>query len=353
MSGAMKNTWMIYGANGYTGKLIASEAKRRGHQPILAGRNRIVLEEIGRELGLSTRIFACDDPKVIAKNLEGISLVLHCAGPFVGTSAPMFSACLLAKTNYLDITGEITVFENILRRGHECESAGIVAIPGVGFDVVPSDCLAAMLKNRLPDATSLSMAMKSSGVFSPGTLKTVIESLDAGGVIRRNGGLEDVSSTYRVRGIRFRDRIETAVTIPWGDVSTAYYSTGIPNIEFYTAIDPGTLQFLRLKKFLRPLLANRRIKSALKSIVESKVHGPTREERERLRSLMWGEVKNAAGKVLELRLECPEGYQLTIDSSLRAVDYILAGRVTPGAKTPSLAFGAEFILTLHSVKMLE
>ncbi len=352
-SALMKTNWMIYGANGYTGRLIAAEAVRRGHRPLMAGRNGSVIEEIGRELGLPTRAFACENPEVIAKNLEGVALVLHCAGPFTATSAPMFSACLKAKANYLDITGEITVFENILGRGQECEAAGLVAIPGVGFDVVPSDCLAAMLKMRLPDTVSLAMAMKTSSSFSPGTLKTVIESLEAGGVIRRNGRLETVSSTYRVRGIRFRDRMETSVTIPWGDVSTAYYSTGIPNIEFYTAIGVGALAFLRIKKIFRPLLANRRFKAALKSFVEAKVHGPTTEERERRRSSLWGEVTNAAGKVVELRLECPEGYQLTIDSSLRAVEAVLAGQVAPGAKTPSMAFGANFVLSLKGVRIFE
>ena len=210
----MKNTWMIYGANGYTGRLIAAEAVRRGHTPIVAGRNQVVLDEIGRSLGLPTRAFACEDSDVVAKNLEDVALVLHCAGPFVATSAPMFSGCLKSETHYLDITGEIAVFESILTRGQDCKAAGIVAIPGAGFDVVPTDFLAAILKKRLPDAVSLSMGMKSSGVVSPGTLKTMIESLDASGVVRRNGKLELVSSTYRVREIRYRDRIETSVTIP-------------------------------------------------------------------------------------------------------------------------------------------
>lgn len=349
----MKTSWMIYGANGYTGRLIAAEAVRRGQQPVLAGRNRAALAEVGRELGLPTRVFACENAGEIAENLAGAALVLHCAGPFSATSAPMFAACLQTKTHYLDITGEISVFESILPRGRDCEAAGIVAVPGVGFDVVPSDCLAAMLKKRLPDAASLAMGMMSSGALSPGTLKTVIESLEEGGMIRRNGQLEKVSSAHRVRAIRFRERSVTAVTIPWGDVSTAYYSTGIPNIEFYSAIGTGTLRFLRYKKFLRPLLASRRVKAALNRMVEARVHGPTAEERGRLRSWLWGEATNADGKRVELRLQCPEGYQLSVDSSLRAVEAVLAGNVTPGAKTPSQAFGAEFVLSLPGVAIAE
>src|SRR5262249_30242959 len=161
-------------------------------------------------------------------------------------------------------------------------------IPGVGFDVVPSDCLAAMLKKKMPDATSLSMAMKQSGSISPGTLKTLIENLDQGGMVRRDGKLVAVSSVHSVRKIRFLERMETSVTIPWGDVSTAYYSTGIPNIEFYTAINSGALRFLRIKRFLHPILSRSLVKRGLQALVDSRVKGPALTERETLRTRLWG-----------------------------------------------------------------
>lgn len=219
----MQPSWMIYGANGYTGKLIAAEAVRRGFRPILAGRSRESIESLGRELGLPTRAFACENPDAIAESLSGISLVLHCAGPFSATSAPMLAASLIRKTHYLDITGEISVFENVFKHASECEKAGIVAMPGVGFDVVPTDCLAAMLKKEMPNAVRLTLAMKSSGAFSPGTLKTVIDGIGSGGAIRRDGIIVSVPTAYRTRMIRFRDKPLTSVTIPWGDVSTAYH----------------------------------------------------------------------------------------------------------------------------------
>jgi short subunit dehydrogenase-like uncharacterized protein len=345
--------WMIYGANGYTGGLIAAEASRRGLRPILAGRNRAAIDSLGKELKLPARIFSFDNPEEVAKGLEGVALVLHCAGPFSKTSGPMLTACLRSKSHYLDITGEIAVFESIFRRGNECKTAGIVAIPGVGFDVVPSDCLAAMLKKEMPEATSLSLAMKQSGTVSPGTLKTVIEGLDQGGMVRRDGKLVAVSSVYAVRKIRYLERMETSVTIPWGDVATAYYSTGIPNIEFYTAIHPGALGFLRIKRILHPVLSRSLVKRGLQALVESLVKGPTISERETLRTRLWGEATNAAGKSVELRLDCPESYQLTVDSALRATEAVLAGKVAAGVQTPSLAFGAEFVLSLNGVKLIE
>lgn len=137
----MSDAWMIYGANGYTGRLIAQEAKRRGLTPILAGRNGPEIRQMGVQLGLETRIFTLVDAALVARHLSGVAAVLHRAGPFSATSAPMLASCLHARSHYLDITGEIAVFEAIFARAAEFKQAGIVVMPGVGFDIVPSDGL--------------------------------------------------------------------------------------------------------------------------------------------------------------------------------------------------------------------
>jgi saccharopine dehydrogenase (NAD+, L-lysine-forming) len=145
-------TWMIYGANGYTGELIAREAISRGHKPVLAGRHAPALHRLTAELTLERRVFNLEDTNAMIRALEGIDAVVHAAGPFVHTSRPMVDACLRTRTHYLDITGEIAVFEAIMARNGEARNTGVALIPGVGFDVVPSDCLAAMLATRMPDA---------------------------------------------------------------------------------------------------------------------------------------------------------------------------------------------------------
>src|SRR5689334_10790459 len=124
--------WMIYGANGYTGELIAREAKARGLSPVLAGRSADKIARLAGELGFESRVFGTTNVDEIVAGLGGIELVLHCAGPFSATSAPMVEACLRAKAHYLDITGEIAVFESALARGAEAEKVGIVICPGVG-----------------------------------------------------------------------------------------------------------------------------------------------------------------------------------------------------------------------------
>ena len=231
--------WMIYGANGYTGELVAREAVRRRKRPIIAGRNAAQIEALARELGCESRVFSIDDRATIVSSLRDVATLLHCAGPFMHTSRPMVTACLEAQCDYLDITGEIEVFEAIFARDGEARERGVLLLPGVGFDVVPSDCLAASLAAALPAATELVLAFDSrGGRISRGTMRTMVENIDRGGAVRRNGKIISVPTAWDVREIPFDDRSRTAMTIPWGDVSTAFHSTGIPNIRVYFAASP-------------------------------------------------------------------------------------------------------------------
>jgi len=223
--------WMIYGANGYTGELIARDAVRRGLRPVLAGRSRDKVEVLARELGLEARVFGLDDPARLLAQIKGHGLILHCAGPFSATAAPMIEACLRAGAHYLDITGEIAVFEHAQSLNERARAAGSVICPGVGFDVVPTDCVAAALKDALPDATHLALGFDSRSSFSPGTAKTSIEGLAQGGKVRRDGKIVSVPLAYRVRRIDFGAGEKLAMTIPWGDVSTAWHTTGIARFE--------------------------------------------------------------------------------------------------------------------------
>ncbi len=344
------NKWMIYGANGYTGSLIAKEAKSRGLIPVLAGRSDSC-KALGQELGLETRIFSCDSSENIAENLKGMDLVLHCAGPFSQTSGPMLEACLKTKTHYLDITGEVSVFEGVHSKNSAIREAGIVAIPGVGFDVVPSDCLALMLKEKMLDATHLSMGFKSTGGVSQGTAKTMVEGLSQGGAVRKAGKIEKVPSAYKVREIQFNRKPELAVTIPWGDISTAYYSTGIPNIEIYLRTTPRAVLFMKVLRYMKKPLGIPLIQHGLKKAVEAMVKGPTEAERKNSYCILWGEISDSK-KTLEMRLKVPEGYSLTVQTSVTAVQKVLEGGVQAGAWTPSKAFGSQFIFDFAGVEVL-
>ncbi|MCP4641882.1 MAG: NAD(P)H-binding protein [bacterium] len=343
--------WIIYGANGYTGRLAVREAVKRGMRPILAGRKAHVINALADEHGLEARVFDLEDTSAAAAHMEDADVVLHCAGPFSATAEPMLDACEGARTHYLDITGEIGVFEYVHNQRERWEAAGIMALPGIGFDVVPTDCLAAMLKGRLPDAAHLRLAFGSGlGKMSPGTTKTVLEGLPHGAYVRQDGVLTTLPLAAKTARIPFPKGEGNAVVISWGDVSTAYYSTGIPNIEVY--MGAGRKQVRQLKMFgrFRWLLRMGIVQRWLKRAVERNIQGPTDEERASDRSQLYGDVTNAAGDQIAIAMETPNGYTLTVDSSLRAVERILAGEVRPGAMTPSMAFGAEFVLELPGVE---
>src|SRR5690242_6510715 len=233
-------SWMIYGANGYTGQLIAALAAERHEPVVLAGRSADKVRPLAEKLGLPWRAFGLERP-----DLRDTRLVLHCAGPFSSTSRPMVDACLAARAHYLDITGELEVFEAVLDRDAEARGRGIVLLPGAGFDVVPSDCLAALLKQRLPSATRLELAFAPLGRSSPGTLKTSIESLPRGGMVRRGGKLLRVPPAHEVREIAFADKRRLAMSIPWGDVATAWRSTRIPDITVFIAVKPAAIRAAR------------------------------------------------------------------------------------------------------------
>jgi len=345
--------WMIYGANGYTGRLCAEEAHRRGAAPLLAGRAREAVESVARPLGLSLRVFALDDPDAAAAALKGVRAVLNCAGPFSATAAPMLEACARAGAHYLDITGEIDVFEYVHARSDRWRDAGISALPGVGFDVVPTDCLAAMLKRDLPDATRLRLAIKSAGRISPGTAKTVLEQMPRGNRVRRAGDIVQVPFAHETIHVPFDGPPESALAIPWGDVSTAYYSTGIPDIETFMAVPESRVRPLRMARPLLGVLGIGPVRRLVRQWVENRVTGADEETRAHGEAWVWGEVVNPAGRAATRRLHTPDGYALTADAAVSAVEALLAGGPVAGALTPSLAFGPEFVLRLRGVEELE
>ncbi|MGI9280390.1 MAG: saccharopine dehydrogenase family protein [Endozoicomonas sp.] len=345
-----KHHWMIYGANGFTGELIARQAKALGMNPILAGRSAKKIESIADALELSFRCFSLDDSEATESALADISVVLHCAGPFSATSKPMVDACLKTATHYLDITGEIPVLQSIHDRDKEAKAAGCMLLPGVGFDIVPTDCLAAILARQMPDAKSLELAFCGEGGTSPGTVKTMIEMLADGGRVRKNGEIKEVPAAYRRKVIHFSDRELWSMTVPWGDVCTAWYSTGIDNVAVYTAVPRTAALMSRILSPLMKVLNYKPLQQWLKSKAE-KIEGPDKDVRDSGCMHIWGKVHHQDGRSVEAWLDVAEGYQFTVHASLKVVSNVLSGHFKPGAQTPSMAFGADFVCDLPGSKL--
>lgn len=340
--------WMIYGANGYTGELVARRAVRLGRRPILAGRDALAVGALASELGLDHVVVALDDPPALRSALSGVRLVAHCAGPFVATSTPMVDACLATGTHYLDVTGEIEVFESTFARHQEAVAAGVVVVPGAGFDVVPSDCLAARLAAALPGATSLELAFHAGGGLSRGTTLTALSGMAGGGRVRRNGVMVATRAGSPRRRVPFPSGERSVASVRWGDLATAYRSTGIPNITVYTEL-PMNGRGAVLAGVLRsaPLLGLAR------RVVSARVTGPDADRRAHSRSEVWGEVRDADGQARSGTLTGPNGYDLTADAVVRAVDELndAATCPAPGVHTPSMAFGVDFAAKLEGVRV--
>lgn len=333
---------MIYGAYGYTGELIARQAVADGLKPVLSGRNGAKVGALAQTLGLAARPFDLARD-AIAGQLADIDVVLHCAGPFSATAQPMIEACIATGTHYLDITGEIGVFEYLFSRHQAAADAGSVICSGVGFDVVPTDCVAACLAEDMPDATELALGFDSRSGFSPGTAKTTVEGLADGGKVRREGHIQTVPLAADRRRIDFGNGEKDATTIPWGDVSTAYHSTGIANISVYMPMPPARITQMKRMNWVRPLLGLSPVQSFLKSRA-AKVAGPDAAKRERATTHVWGEVRNAQGSRRVARIHVANGYTVTVHASLVVARHLLnQDAPAGGAYTPSMLMGRQFV----------
>jgi short subunit dehydrogenase-like uncharacterized protein len=350
MPADMAADFLLYGSYGYTGRLIAERARELGLTPLLAGRDADALRAQAARLGAPHRAFALDDTAALERALRETHMVLHAAGPFAHTARPMLEACLRTGAHYLDITGEISVFELAASQDAAARAAGVMLLPGVGFDVVPSDCLAAHLARRLPGATSLTLAFQGTGGASRGTLATMAENAGEGGAVRRGGRITRVPAAWRSMEVDFGRGPVTVTTIPWGDVSTAYHSTGIPDIAVYTRVPRKQVRVLRATRRLGWLLRSAPVQRMMKRAIRKGPPGPTPEQRANGDSLLWGRVEDAAGNRAETRLRTPEGYTLTARTSVEAVRRVLAGDARAGFQTPSRVYGPDWIVQFDGVE---
>lgn len=342
--------WMLYGANGYTGKLLLEEALRRGYRPIIAGRSERKISELAEQYGVEKIVTGLDDEKKLTEVLEKVDLIFNAAGPFIYTSEPVLNACLKTGTNYVDITGEIPVFQKVFALDKHAREKGICLLPGAGFDVVPTDCLAKYLAGRMPDATYLELAFVGLTLPSAGTAKTMVEMLPEGGLVRRNGVLERQPLGIGAKRVRFPNREYLAVPIPWGDLETAYRSTRIPNITTLIVYPEAMIKGMRLySPLIRRFTALKTLKKLLQKTIGVFISGPDENLRERGKSYVYGMVKNSAGEIKEAWLETPEVYKFTAIAGIKIVEKIFEKKPV-GALTPSLAFGADFVLQIKGIR---
>ena len=326
------------------------EAVRNGWKPMIAGRNEFKIQSLAKKYNLPYQCFEYDDQAAWDKALKDKQLLLNCAGPFVDTIEEILPACLRNIVHYTDISGEIEVFDYIQKHNDEAKRIGVVMMPGLGFDIVPTDCLAKYLSEQLPDATHLELAFSSSSGFSRGTALSLLNRFHKGSAIRKNGEVLWKSAASVQKEVFFGGLQRFVIRIVWGDVYSSYFTTGISNIEVFTSVTPKLAKIMQRAFRFRWIIKSKWFQAIGKSLIRRKIHGPDSAKRNQLRSYIYGKVSNNSGDLVKAQLETPESYKLTSITSLMCVENILTNPYLPGYQTPGGLFGSDFILQVPKVK---
>lgn len=326
----MNPTILIYGAAGYTGKLVAMQARETHLSFEVAGRNGPQVTALAEQLDVPCRIFALDDPETIIASLAGVTAVLNCAGPFASTARPLMEACIACGVHYLDITAEYKVYALAEAWSERAAAAGVMLLPGVGWDVVPSDCLAMYLAAKVDQPQSLRIALQVANSMSRGSTTSVGEILGVGLLVRAEGTIVAKPDAAPAR-FDFGAGLLDSVPLSFGDLVTAWKSTGIPNIAM----------FVNIKENVMP------------EGVAAMPEGPSLEERAANRACAVAEVTGIDGAVVRARIDTINGYSYTPLAAVEALRLVATDQFKPGFQTPATVFGAGFAVSIADTRIVD
>ncbi|MGO9833618.1 MAG: saccharopine dehydrogenase family protein [Polyangiaceae bacterium] len=345
-------TLLVYGAYGFTGRLLLENLKGRGIAFIAAGRDARRVAEVAAQFDAPSRVFALDDEEESHRALSGVDVALNAAGPFVLTTAPFLRSCLRHGVHYLDVSGEVGPLEHAASLDQEARSRGVMILPGVGFDVVPSDCLALHLAKLLPSARTLVLSVAGLNLLSRGSARAFADHAGTPVYVRKSGALEPILFRTQVRWVDFGFGVRPAVAVSWGDLVTAFRSTGIPNIEVYFEATAARWTVIGINQYFGWMMGSTWARSWLKSYLDSVPKGPTPRQRASEQAVIVGEASDGRQRV-RARLVTPEAYTLTGIVGAAVAERVLCGAVEPGFQTPAALFGADFVLSMPGVTRVD
>ena len=340
---------LVYGASGYSGRLVARELCRLGVRPLLCGRDGRKVAAVADELGLPHRVAAVDDPTALAAAVAEASVVLNAAGPFSHTTAPLVAACLARGAHYLDIAGEVPAVAALAARHAEARARGVMLLPSVGFDVVPTDCLLAYVARRCPGGRALVTAVSKPLFLSPGSAKTLLEHVDLG-VARRQGVVTPLRLGAIERAFDFGDGARSCLNVSFVDVVTAYYTTGIGDVTTFVEATP-LLRLLPLGLILAPWIRSPFGELVGQTLADAIWRDPPgTADTGSYRMTVIAECSDGNGRTVRARLTTPEAYDFTGVTAAAIAARVAAGEVEPGFQTPARLFGADFVLGFAGVR---
>ena len=341
---------MIYGSTGYTGRLIVGQAIEAGLTPLLAGRSRDALREQAERFDLPWLAYSLDRTGDVTEALSHADVVINAAGPFLETASPMIEACLRARVHYLDISGELPVFQGALQKDQEAAEAGVMLMPGAAWSVVATDCLAAHVAAKLPGAKYLRIGIAHSSIASRGSARSALGLISSQVAIRRNGRLASVPVGRLERSFDFGDGAKPCMALSWPDVLCAYHTTGAPNIEVYMDIG-GLPRFAApLSSWIGELFQLPGLQPVLRAAAQLLPRGPEEDARKAATQMIVVEGEDNWRRSASARLTTADGYGFTAAACVAIAERVLEGEYRPGFQTPAGLFGADFVLRLKGTR---
>lgn len=317
-------TLMIYGAAGYTGRMVTQHAQAAGLDIIVAGRAEDPLAQLAADLGLPYRLFSVDDSAAIAAALEGVDVLLNCAGPFARTADPLMRAAIAAGVHYLDFAAELDSYRLAEALDGDAEAAGVMLLPGSGGSVAMLGSLARHAADRVAQPCKVSIALHVTGVMSRGSAISATENLTTETLARVDGRLES-RSPAETRTFNFGQGDVDCFPLTLPDLITIWRATGAPDIETFVHVSGDAFP---------------------QGDLEALPAGPSAEQREANRYQAAVEVTGGDGAVARSVLDTVNGYTFTALAAAEAARRVLGGEVRPGFQTPAGLFGAGFAETI-------
>jgi short subunit dehydrogenase-like uncharacterized protein len=344
---------LIYGGTGYTGRLIAEHARNMRRSPVIAGRTAHRVQALAAELGVPGRVIALDEPEALDDALADVCVLINAASPFAQTTRPLIESCLRTQTHYLDITGELAAFRDAFGYDEAARKRGIMIMPGVGLGIVASDCLAMHVAARIPNAKYLRIALLRPESFSRGTFRSALGLSNSRVTIRRNGRLISVPVGQLQRAFDYGEGERESVAVSWADVFTAYYSTGIRNIEAYFEADFTSRTLYQLGAGVADAMRLAPVQRLLDIATRAWPEGPSPQRRQMEKCVIVAEAEDSWRRCSSARLETPDGYGFTAEAATAIAQRVTRGDFLPGFQTPAKVYGADFVLGLKGTRRVE
>lgn len=349
----MQRRILIYGATSYTGRLIAKRARHLRQAPIVAGRNAHRVGALADTLGMPARVCALDNPAALDQALADVGVVINAASPFAETAPALVEACLRTRTHYLDVSGELPTFETAYRYDSAAHKRGMMIMPGVGFMIVASDCLAMHVAALVPNAKYVRIGYLRPTSISRGTLRASLAMASSHVTIRRNRQLTLVPASRLQRSFDYGDGERDSVAVSGADVFTAYYSTGINNIETYIEADFISRTLYQVTAGVAETLQFAPVRRWVDFVAQAWPEGPSETQRQHEKCVVVAEAEDSWRRRGCARLVTPNGYDFTAEAATTIARRVMRGDFRPGFQTPGKVYGPNFVIGLAGSQRTE